>query len=423
MSSNADNHMGSESRKEYPMDKLNVVAIIPARGGSKGIPRKNIVPVAGKPLIAWSIEHALAARLVGEVVVSTDSEEIAAVARQYGARVVNRPPELATDQASSESALCDAIDQIERADGQPIDLVVFLQATSPVRGPVDIDGAIERLLDAGAESCFSACPQHFTGRWRELPDGGAKPMNFELGRRPRRQEYAVEYLENGSIYVFRPRLLRETGARLGGKIAIYPMGVLESIQIDSPEDLALTEEVLAIRQRRTAAQSGMSRLAGVGLLAMDFDGVMTDNCLFVDESGREMVRCHRGDGWGVARLRDAGIDMVVISTETNPVVAARCRKLSIPCIQNCRNKLAALKNFAEKRSLGPDQVAFMGNDVNDLECLHWAGIAIVPADACPEAISLANLTTTQCGGEGAVRQVADWILAVRRADNTKDEAP
>ncbi len=226
----------------------HIVAIIPARGGSTGIPRKNIVPVAGKPLVAWSIEAALGARLVDEVAVSTDSEEIAAVSRKHGARVVKRPAELATDQASSEVALLHAIDQLEREEGRPIELVVFLQATSPVREASDVDGAIQRLLDSNADSCFSACPEHFTGRWRVSPDGCLKPVNFIPEKRPRRQEYPIEYLENGNIYVFTPRLLRETGSRLGGKIVMYPMNALDFIQIDCVDDLAVAEDILEIRR-------------------------------------------------------------------------------------------------------------------------------------------------------------------------------
>lgn len=396
------------------MSELNVVSIILARGGSKGIPRKNIIPLAGKPLIAWSIEHALRARLVKEVAVSTDCEHIAEVARRCGARVVERPAELAADQSPSEGALLHAIEHIERVDGRAIDVVVFLQATSPIRGAHDIDGAIQRMLEFGADSCFSACPEHFTGRWRLGSNGMAEPVNFELTKRPRRQDYPLEYLENGSIYIFVPRVLRETGARLGGKIVIYPMTALNSIQIDSVEDQALAEDVIEIRRHVKLKQPDTSRLAAVEFLVLDFDGVMTDDRVLVDENGREMVACHRGDGWGLARLREVGVEIVVLSTETNPVVSARCKKLGIPCKQGSDDKLAELEEFARQRSLTPAHVAYMGNDVNDLECMRWAGVAIAPADAQPEIAALADILTPQCGGTGAVRQVADWILASRK---------
>ena len=224
---------------------MNTLCIIPARGGSKGIPRKNLHPIAGKPLIAWSIEAALASDTVTRVVVSTDDDEIAAVSESYGAEIVRRPPELANDTASSESALAHALDELVRRQGYAPDLVVFLQATSPYRLPADIDGAVNLLQEKDYDSVFSACPEHFTGRWHLDESGCARPLNFDPANRPRRQDRGLEYLENGSIYVFKPRILAETGARMGGRIGIYPMPLERSFQIDCLEDVHLLGKLLA----------------------------------------------------------------------------------------------------------------------------------------------------------------------------------
>ncbi len=148
----------------------------------------------------------------------------------------------------------------------------------------------------------------------------------------------------------------------------------------------------------------------IRLLALDFDGVMTDNRVLVDQDGRESVWCHRGDGYGIGLLKKAGVEVVVISMEPNPVVAARCRKLDIPCIHDCTDKLSALKNLAGQKNLGPAEIAFVGNDLNDLEGLRWVGTPIAVADAVPEILSIAKYVTTRNGGFGAVREVADWIL-------------
>ena len=328
-----------------------------------------------------------------------------------------RPAELASDQAPSEAALLHAIDQIEREDGRAIDLVVFLQATSPVRSASDIDGAIEQLVKSNADSCFSACAEHFTGRWRLSPEGAARPVNFSPEKRPRRQEYPVEYLENGNIYVFKPCLLRETGSRMGGKIVIYPMGALDSIQIDCLEDLLLAEDVLDVRRRRRQNDLDLSILKNIRLLVLDFDGVMTDNRVIVDQNGNEAVACNRGDGWGLARLRRHGLEIMALSTEANPVVAARCNKLGIPCLQGRADKLPALKAEVQRRSLTAADVAYVGNDVNDLECLEWVGAAIAPSDARPEVLAVARLVTPQRGGDGAVRQVTDWIIAAQKTSS------
>jgi CMP-N,N'-diacetyllegionaminic acid synthase len=223
----------------------NVVAIIPARGGSKGIPGKNLVPLAGKPLIAFSIEQARDASSVSRVVVSTDSVEIADTARTFGADVVARPVELAGDTASSESALLHALDELRAKEGYEPDLVVFLQATSPLRRPSDIDGAVARLLHEDADSLFSCFPiPGFI--WRRT-SAGPVPLNYEPSRRPTRQEAPEDIVENGSIYVFKPWVLTHLGSRLGGRIAVYPMSAHDSWQIDEPADVAFVEAQLLSR--------------------------------------------------------------------------------------------------------------------------------------------------------------------------------
>ena len=157
----------------------------------------------------------------------------------------------------------------------------------------------------------------------------------------------------------------------------------------------------------------MPSLSNIQLLVLDFDGVMTDNRVLVDQDGREAVWVHRGDGWGVARLREAGMPVVVISTETNPVVQARCRKLQIDAVQGCEDKLASLQQFARDRGVDRGSIAYVGNDVNDLDCLNWVGFPIAVADAESEVRAVAKLVTSKPGGWGAVREVADWILAAR----------
>ena len=229
--------------------RQEALAIIPARGGSKGIPRKNVCLLAGKPLIAHTIEQARQARSVDRVIVSTDGPEVAAVSKEYGAEVIWRPAEISGDTAPSESALLHVLDYLQQTENYEPDLVVFLQATSPCRLPQDIDGAVQTLLQHDADSVFSACPEHFTGRWRISEDGTAFPVNFELGRRPMRQDYPTEYLENGSIYVFRPWVIRQTGNRLGGKIVVYKMPVLRSYQVDHPEDFAILEILLSLARQ------------------------------------------------------------------------------------------------------------------------------------------------------------------------------
>ncbi|CAA7613616.1 CMP-N-acetylneuraminic acid synthetase [Candidatus Terasakiella magnetica] len=212
-----------------------IVAIIPARGGSKGILRKNVRVVGGLPLIAHSILDGRDSVRVTEVYVSTDDAEIAEVSRSHGARVIERPADISGDTASSETALIHALDVIEQ-DG-PVDLVVFLQCTSPVRSGADIDAAIATLEREQADSLLSVSPSH-RFLWKQGPQGPVA-LNYDPMKRPRRQELEPQYMENGSIYLFRPWVLRRFANRLGGKIALSVMSPRAAFEIDDELDLAV----------------------------------------------------------------------------------------------------------------------------------------------------------------------------------------
>jgi N-acylneuraminate cytidylyltransferase len=377
---------------------VSIVAIIPARGGSKRVPRKNLFLLEGRPLVAHSVRHALDATSVDEVIVSTDDDDIAAAAEAAGARGIRRPAELAGDMATSESALEHALAQL---DAEP-ELVVFLQCTSPVRSGADIDAAVATLRAERADSLFSACPDR--GLLWTLEPAGPRPLNYDPRRRLRDQDMAPQVRENGSIYIFRPAVLREHGSRLGGRIAVHEMDVWSSVQIDDPHDVELVAWILA----------GRRRLPGwpdrIELVVFDFDGVMTDNKVLVFEDGAEAVRADRGDGLGIARLRATGLPMWVLSTETHPVVAARCRKLGLPVRQGLADKGAALRALLEETGADPARTVYVGNDANDLECLQLVGMPVVPADAHPSVRDVAAHVLEHRGGDGAVRELCDLLL-------------
>jgi len=152
-------------------------------------------------------------------------------------------------------------------------------------------------------------------------------------------------------------------------------------------------------------------LRSVRLIVFDFDGVFTDNAVWVLEDGRELVRCWRGDGLGLAELRKLGIGLLILSTERNPVVSARARKLQTECVQDCSDKLTALREILQARALAPSAVAYVGNDINDADCLRFVGVPVVVADAHEDILPLARFRTCRAGGQGAVREVADWFRA------------
>lgn len=224
-----------------------IVAVIPARGGSKGIPRKNVRPLLGKPLIAYVIEAAKACRAVGRVIVSTDDAEIAEVSRAFGAEVIPRPDAISGDEASSESALLHALDVLKETDGEDPDVLVFLQCTSPLTLPEDIDGTVAALLERGADSAMTVAPTHVF-LWRNDAQGEAVGVNHDKRTRPRRQDREPEYIETGAVYAMRVGGFREARHRFFGKTVMHVVPEERRVDIDSPADLALVEAMLKARQ-------------------------------------------------------------------------------------------------------------------------------------------------------------------------------
>jgi N-acylneuraminate cytidylyltransferase len=220
-----------------------ILAIIPARGGSKSIPRKNIRPLAGKPLVAYSIESSLNASLIDRTVVSTDDEEIARVATQYGAEVVMRPAAMATDKAITELAMVHAVEQLEKG-GWPVNLVVLLQPTTPFRPADLIDVCITKLLDEEADSLLTVCPAHLFFWERE---NGEVRAHYDYKHRPMRQDMKPMYEENGNVYVTRREILMSHDNRLGGRIEMYVMEREDSMDINTPFDFWLAERMMEYR--------------------------------------------------------------------------------------------------------------------------------------------------------------------------------
>lgn len=218
--------------------KDKMVGVILARGSSRSIPKKNIIEFCGKPLIAWTILQARESKYLSGVYVSTDSQEIANISKNFGARIIKRPKSLATDFSSSEEVLIHALNIIEKKER--IDLVVFLQATSPIRTSEDVDNAIKLFISKKADSLFSAAILEDFCVWK-IENGILRSVTFDYKNRVRRQDRNPYYLENGSIYIFKPEILKQYNNRLGGKIVFYPMPLWKSYEIDNIEDIEICE--------------------------------------------------------------------------------------------------------------------------------------------------------------------------------------
>ncbi|AUX10555.1 CMP-N-acetylneuraminic acid synthetase [Halalkaliarchaeum desulfuricum] len=211
--------------------------VIPARGGSKAIPKKNVVPFLGRPLISYTIRQSETTDLVDQTYVSTDDDHIAEVSRKAGATIIDRPAELARDTSSTEEALLHALESIPESP----EIVVLLQCTSPLRREDDLDEAIRLVKDEGYDSVVSCCEDH-SFYWT-YEDNTAVPINYDPAERKRRQDLDRRYQENGSIYVMKREILEEEQCRLGGSIGIHEMPKEMSFEIDTPEDYRIVEAI------------------------------------------------------------------------------------------------------------------------------------------------------------------------------------
>lgn len=232
------------------MVKKNIIAIIPARGGSKGIPKKNIIDFWGRPLLTWSIRQANQSKKIDVVYVSTDDKEIAFISEQYGAKIIWRPKEISGDQSPSEDALKHALNEISKKNPDKVDYVVFLQATSPLRETKNIDSAIDKIIFERADSLFSGSELGDFCIWKEKGNQ-LRSFNYDYKNRAMKQEfgekYGKQFVENGSIYIFKPDILFKHNNRLGGKIVIFEMDFWKSFQIDDFNDLEFCQQLFKIK--------------------------------------------------------------------------------------------------------------------------------------------------------------------------------
>jgi YrbI family 3-deoxy-D-manno-octulosonate 8-phosphate phosphatase len=384
----------------------NVLAVIPARGGSKGVPGKNLAAVGGIPLVARAVRACRGAHRVTSVVVSTDDPATAETARAAGADVVLRPAAIAGDTATSEAAVLHAMDAHAATTGAAADVVLLVQCTSPFLTSEEIDDCVAAITEGGADTAHTVAAFHgFV--WREdAGPQGAFGVNHDRATRPRRQDRPQDLLETGAAYAMRADGFRASNHRFFGRTALIPTDPARVLEIDEPADLARAR-ALAPLLDPAATTPGRDEIDAV---VLDFDGTQTDDRVLTDADGRETVAVHRGDGLGIAALRRAGLPVLILSTETNPVVAARARKLQVPVLHGIDRKDLALKQWCEENGIAPERVLYAGNDVNDLGCFALVGWPVAVAGAHDVVRAAARAVTTAHGGQGAIREIAAWLL-------------
>ncbi|GAB4540095.1 MAG: N-acylneuraminate cytidylyltransferase [Anaerolineales bacterium] len=400
----------------------DILALIPARGGSKGIPRKNIRSFAGYPLIAWSIAAAKQSELVTRVIVSTDDEEIAAVAREWGAETpFLRPAEFAQDQTTDLPVFEHALKFLEEIEGYRPTIVVQLRPTSPIRPKGMIDDAIGILQNHPEADCVRGVVPagqnpfkmwRFNGKDQPLNpllkvEGIAEPYNAP------RQILPPVYWQTGHIDAIRTATIAEKKSLTGD--VVYPLVIdpQYTVDIDTLPDWQKYEAVVYSgvkivspgKQRRSMPRE-------IKIIVCDFDGVVTDNLVLTDENGKETTRASRSDSMHVAALREKGVEVMILSSEPNPVVKARAQKMGVEAIHGVglKDKGKVLRELLANKHIPAEQCVYIGNDLNDLPCFEVAGWNVAVADAYPEVIRAADHVLGKMGGHGAVRELCEMVL-------------
>ena len=406
--------------------ELEVLAIIPARGGSKGIPRKNIRIFAGHPLIAYSIAAGLQAETVTRVLVTTDDEEIAEIARQYGAETpFLRPAELAGDNTLDLPVFLHALAWLAEQENYLPEVVVHLRPTTPIRPPDLVDCAVRLLLEhPEADSVRGVTPAHQNPFKMWLMNGDGKllrplttvPGVDESYNAPR-QVLPTAFSHTGLMDVIRPATILEMNSMSGKVILPMLFDPVYSADLDTPDDWRRAEEsILTCGRVMVWPEKPRRRMPEkIKLLVLGFDDVLAENLVRMNQDGREMMAAIRSDSYGINLLRQYGVETVVISNKDNPVFAAQYRKLNITCIQGEDDKLSALKKLLSRRNADPAGVVYCGKDINDLPCFPLVGWAVAVADAQPEVAHQADFVLRQPGGLAAVRELCECILRKKKS--------
>lgn len=398
-----------------------VLALIPARGGSKGIPHKNIRDFAGYPLLAYSIAAGLQAESVSRVIISTDDPAIAQIAEDFGAEVpFLRPGQLAQDDTLDLPVFEHALSWLKANEGYFPEMVVQLRPTSPIRPIGLVDRAVEQLrTNPQADSVRGVVPagQNPYKMWRiENTEGRMTPLLTLQGvhepYNAPRQQLPQAYWQTGHIDVIRRKVIVEQHSMSGGVILPEMIDPNFSVDIDTLRDWSRAEWLVreGVLEMIHPGHRPRPWPQNVRLVVFDFDGVMTDDRVWVNQDGLECVSANRSDGMGIEMLLAAGFRSVIISTEANPVVAARAKKMRLPYFHGVGDKARTLSAYLEQEQILAQECIYVGNDVNDLACFPLVGCAFAVANAHPDVLRQADRVLRHRGGRGAVREVCDLLI-------------
>lgn len=379
----------------------DTIAFIPARGGSKSIPLKNIKLIHGRPLIYWTLDAATKCQDVDKVIVSTDDNRIKSVVDSYPSSkvlVIDRSDSVSTDTASTESVM------LEFAENYDFDKIILIQATSPLISTEDLYNGLTKYSGKDIDSTLSVVRQkRFI--WKEvLP---TIPLNYDLLHRPRRQDFNGYLVENGAIYITSRKNLLKSKSRISGNIAYFEMAEDSYYEIDEISDWRIVEKLLEFKTLENLTPI----TSKIKCVLTDCDGVLTDAGMYYSEKGDELKKFNTKDGLAFRLLKQKGFITGIITGEDIDLVKRRAQKIGADeCHLGISDKIHVVREICKRHNLTMDQIAYIGDDLNDLEVIKSVGLGCTVSDGATQLKSSAKYITLRKGGDGAFRELAELII-------------
>lgn len=379
---------------------MKKTAIIPLRKNSKGIPGKNKRKMVGRPLFTWVLTEAIFSDLEEVFVFTDDTEIIDFVSKNYAwspkVKTLLRSGTNANDNSTTESAMLEFSKKIN----QDYDVLCLLQATSPLTLAADINKSLEKITKEAFDSALSVVKTHrFT--WNR--DG--RPNNYDVFNRPRRQDFEGLFIENGAIYCSTKEAFLSSKNRVSGNIGLVEMAEETLSEIDTESDWLIVEQLLMDRMKKQKEPKKITHLV------LDVDGVFTNGTLVYDKNGEMAKQFDMRDGMGLEILREHSVEVMVMTSEQSEIVAQRMKKLKIENVYlGVKDKYALLKQLLKEKNISINNVAYIGDDINDLANICSAGWSLTPNNATQIVKLHADIILSKDSGNGAIREACEFII-------------
>ena len=380
---------------------MSVIAFIPARGGSKSIPGKNIKKFCGKPLIYWNLFALEHSPFVDEVVVATDCENIFNKVNEFNflkVKLYRRSAENAQDHSTSEAIM---LEYIHYAKLAPSDTFMLVQATSPFTRTEDFNNGLELMNKY--DTVFS-CAKIKRFIWSKE----GNPLNYNHNDRPRRQDFDGTFMENGAFCISSVSDIIKHNNRISGNIGICEMAEYTFVEIDEVEDWIMAEQLFL----KNHSQQYRADFNKIKIFLSDVDGVLTDAGMYYSENGDEIKKFSTYDGMGFQLLQKKGVKVGILTTEDRDLNRRRSKKLGLDFdFHGIDDKLQLVNELCDKEKISLNEVAYIGDDVNCFSLLSNVGIAACPNNAVDKVKSIPNIIKlSKSGGDGVVRQFVELFL-------------